>query len=434
MIKLTGIALVTTLFCTHSNASASGAELIKALLDAGRFNEAYALSMTYLQGYEGDPEFDFQYGVAAIDSGNVSEGVFALERVAFSDPQNPLVRLELARGYYLLQQFDKAQQLFEQVLLLNPPDNVRIRIAQYLDLIDNKESFPVTRVKSFVELWRGYDSNINSGPESQTNLVTLTSDALGRGNQFNRLRMGATVEHQYAADRHLDFSLNGDFRRYDDETEQDFSTLSVSGGHTWIKNKDRYRLGVDIQHFSRDGERYRDLLGVNGSWSHSPGRESQLRLYGGINLLDYADENWKDATQYHLGGNYLRMGTGGWNPLWFAGLFVGQETPDTPGILADGQVDRFFWGSNMGVQLEPLADLSLIPVITYQSSRYKGDDWLYGVRRQDDFAILSINLEWAVEKNWTVLANVSSNHADSNIELYEYDRQQGMLGLRYSFE
>ncbi|WP_428034552.1 surface lipoprotein assembly modifier [Amphritea sp.] len=434
MIKLTGIAVVTTLFCTDSYASASGAELIKELLDAGRFNEAYDLSMSYLQRYEGNPEFDFQYGVAAIDSGNVSEGVFALERVAFSDPQNPLVRLELARGYYLLQQTDKARQLFEQVLLLDPPDNVRIRIAQYLDLIAKKQSLPATHVKSFVELWRGYDSNINTGPESQTNLVTLTSDALGRGNQFNRLRMGATVEHQYAAERKLDFSLNGDLRRYDDEMAQDYTTLSVSGGHTWIDNQSRYRLGADLQHFSRDGESYRDLLGVNGSWSYSPDKASQLRLYGGVNLLDYADDNWKDATQYHLGGNYLWMGTGRWSPLWFAGLFAGQETPDTAGVLADAQVDRFFWGASMGVQLEPMADLSLVPVVTYQSSHYKGDDWLYGLRREDDFVILNINLEWAVEKNWTVLANFSSNHADSNIELYEYDRQQGMLGLRYSFE
>ncbi|WP_232846221.1 tetratricopeptide repeat protein [Amphritea pacifica] len=434
LIKLTGIALLTGLFCTHGYASESGAALIKALLDEGRFNEAYDLSMTYLQGFEGDPEFDFQYGVAAIDSGNVSEGVFALERVAFSDPKNPLVRLELARGYYLLQQFDKAQQLFEQVLLLNPPDNVRIRIAQYLDLIEKKQSFPATRVKSFVEIWRGYDSNINSGPESQTRLVTLTSDALGRGNQFNRLRMGTTIEHQYVADRQLDFTLKGDFTRYDDEMAQDYTTLSVSGGHTWIEHQNRYRLGVDLQHFSRDGQRYRDLLGINGSWTHSPDNQSQLRLYGGINLLEYAEDSWKDATQYYLAGNYLFTGRGNWNPLWFAGGFVGQETPDTAGVLADSQVGRVFWGSNIGVQLEPGNDLTLTPVLTYQSSHYAGDDWIYQVRRQDNFAILNISLEWAVEKNWTVLADLSSYHADSNIELYEYDRHQGMLGLRYSFK
>ena len=433
MNKLTGI-LFTALFSTYSHASDNGTQLIRQLLDAGRFNEAYHLASTYLQRYEGDPEFDFQYGVAAIDSGNISEGVFALERVAFTDPENPLVRLELARGYYLLQQFDKSQQLFEDVLLLNPPDNVRIRIVQYLDLIGKRQSFPATRVKSFVEIWRGFDSNINSAPGSQAQLVTLTSDALGRGDQFSRVRMGTTIEHQYAADRLLDFSLNGNFRYYDSETGQDYRTLSVAGGHTWIENRDRFRFGSELQFFSRDGERYRDLLGINASWTHSPDSQSQFSLYGGISLLDYAQDNWKDATQYHLGGSYLMKTTGDWNPLWFAGLFAGQEKPDTGGVLADALIDRVFWGSNVGVQLEPLTDLTLTPVITYQSSRYKGNDWLYGVRRQDHFAIMNINFEWALEQNWTVLANFSTNHADSNIELYEYDRQQTLLGLRYSFQ
>ncbi|WP_241235104.1 porin family protein [Amphritea opalescens] len=430
--------MLTILSCSHSFASENpasdhGAEEVKALLDAGRFSEAYDLALNYIDDLEGDPTFDLQYGVAAIDSGHVSEGVFALERVAFFAPENPLVSLELARGYYLLEQFDKAQQLFEAVLLLNPPDNTRVRIATYLDRI-NQQSFPITRVRSFIEVWRGYDSNINSGPESQTTIVSLSSDALGQGDPFNRVQMGSTIEHQYAADRQLDVSLKGNFRYYDNESEQDFSTLSLSGGHSWTQQNNRYRLGADLQHFSRDGEGYRDLLGINGSWTHQLDKQSQWRLYGGISSLDYVDSSWKDSTQSYLGGNYLLSGNHRWKPLWFAGAFVGQETPDTAGILADAQVDRFFWGANLGVQLSLSDKLTLTPALTFQSSRYKGDDWLYRVRRQDDYTIFNLNLEWAVENNWTVLAGYSVSHANSNIELYEYDRQQTVLGLRYSFK
>lgn len=433
MHKLSGVLLLTALLSTNSYAVASGADMIKELLDAGRFNEAYDLAMTYLNGHEGDPEFDFQYGVAAIDSGNASEGVFALERVAFTDPDNPLVRLELARGYYLLNQFEKSKQLFEQVLQLSPPENVQIRIAKYLQLIE-QNSYPVTKVAGFVEIWRGFDNNINSGPESQTDLVTLSDDALGRGDQFNRVRVKGSIDHQYQVDRKLDFSLGGNFRYYDTETEQDYGTVTINGGHTWADLKDRYRLGGVMQNYRRDGKSYRDLLGINASWTYLPNKDSQLRLSAGVSSLDYVDSSWKDATQYHLQGNYFQVGKGSWQPVWFAGLFVGEETPDTAGLLADSQVDRFFWGSNIGVQLQPGSDLTLTPVITYQSSRYKGEDWLYAVKRQDNFAMLNLNLEWALENNWDLLANISSNHANSNIELYEYDRQQAMLGLRYSFK
>jgi opacity protein-like surface antigen len=43
-------------------------------------------------------------------------------------------------------------------------------------------------------------------------------------------------------------------------------------------------------------------------------------------------------------------------------------------------------------------------------------------------------MEWTVAPSWTVLANYSFTDIGSNIELYEYDRQQAMLGLRYNFQ
>ena len=432
--RLTGFILLTGLTAAGHSVAASGPELIKQLLDSGKVDEAYTLAVNYLAGHEGDPEFDFQYGVAAIDSGNISEGVFALERVAFSDPKNPLVRLELARGYYLLEQYSKSKQLFEQVLELQPPENVRIRISRYLGFIEQRQAFPVTKVKSFVEIWRGLDSNINSAPGNQTEVVTLSSDALGRGDHFNRLRLGASIEHRYAPNRQLDFSAEGDFRYYDSESDQDYSSVSLNGGHSWTEGKHRYRLGAVWQHFSKDGSGYRDLLGLNASWKYTPDQESLIRVYGGIGQLNYDEISWRDATQAYLGGNYFVSRSGSWNPLWFAGLFAGQETPERSGILADAEVDRFFWGTNVGVQLQPQPDITLTPVLTYQSSRYGGVDWLYGVRREDDFAMLNLNLEWQVEPAWKVLANLSSIHAESNIELYDYDRQQAMLGLRYDFE
>lgn len=438
MHKLSVVLLLTALCSTKSYAVANGADLIKELLDAGRFNEAYALAMTYLNGSEGDPEFDFQYGVAAIDSGNVSEGMFALERVAFTDPDNPLVRLELARGYYLLNQFDKSKQLFEQVLQLTPPESVQRRIAKYLQLIE-QNSFPITKaadttVAGFVEIWRGFDSNINSAPESQTDLVTLSEDALGQGDQFNRIHLNGSIDHQYQTDRILDVSLSGNFRYYDTESEQNYSSVAINGGHTWADQQERYRLGGVVQKHMRDGKGYRSLLGINASWTYTPNNDSQLRLSTGVSSLDYIDSRSKDSTQFHLQGSYFQVGEGDWQPLWFAGLFVGEEVPETRGEVADAVVERFFSGSNIGVQLQPRFDLTLTPVITYQASRYKGEDGLYSVKRQDEFAMLNINIEWEFEHSWDLLFNIRSIHANSNIELYEYDRRQAMLGLRYSFK
>ena len=71
--------------------------------------QAYEYASAYREVYEGDPYFDYYYGVAAIDSGKVSEGVFALERVLIAFPDDPVATLELARGYYILEEYSRAR-------------------------------------------------------------------------------------------------------------------------------------------------------------------------------------------------------------------------------------------------------------------------------------------------------------------------------------
>ena len=429
-----GLALSSTALLMPQQASANGVAMIKQLIDAEKFHEAYLLANSYLEEKEGDADFDLQYGVAAVDSGNVSEGVFALERVVFLQPDNLVARLELARGYYQLEQYERAKRLFEQVLKHQPPANVRQRIVQYLALIESETAFPITRFTSFVELWAGYDSNINSGPDSQTDVVTLTSDALGRGDGFNQLVAGAGIEHRYADNARLDFSIAADLRNYHSESEQDYRSIQVSGSHTWLMPDQQFQLGFSIQAYSRDSGRYRDMLSIDASWTRQLSEQSVFKLFGGISLLEYTDQSWRDSTLTSVGGSYLLLGEGSWSPLYFAGLFVGQEKPQTPGVLANADVDRLLYGSNVGVQLSPLNDLTVTPMLTYQASDYAGEHWIYGVKREDDYTTVNLNLEYQLDEALTVLGKFSYSQADSNIELYEYDRDQALLGLRYQFK
>jgi len=417
-----------------SYANADTVADLKSLISQGQYQKAYQLAVANLAEWEGDPAFDLQYAVAAIDSQRVSEGVFALERVIFLEPQNYLAKLELARGYYLLQQFDKSKQLFLEVKKVNPPIAVTQRIDKYLVLISNKTTIPPTKNTSFVEVWAGYDSNLNSGPDDQTNLVILSSDALGQSDTYNQVRVGVNVEHAYSPDATLLFGVRADMRLYHSEDEQDYTNLSFNGGHLWKMDDQQLQLDFVFQKYFLDHEQYRDLLGVSGQWSKQLSRNSVVKAFAGANSLTYDDAQWRDALQLNTGFTYLYAGTGNWQPLYFIGGFVGNETPEESGILADGQVDRVFWGGNLGVQLTPINDLKITPSFTYQNSDYAREDWIYAVKRSDKYMLLNFNLEWVLNSGWTLLGNYSFTKSDSNIELYEYDRQQIMLGLRYNFD
>lgn len=145
--------------------SASIPEQISSLRSSGAVSQAMALAQQHLKDLEGNVSFDFAYGLAAIDAGFPSHAVFALERVLQHQPDNLRARLELARGYFLLEQFESARIEFNRVLDTNPPENVQNNVNRYLDIIRLRESRYKTTSSFFVEFGGGRDDNVNSAPD-----------------------------------------------------------------------------------------------------------------------------------------------------------------------------------------------------------------------------------------------------------------------------
>jgi hypothetical protein len=58
---------------------------LNELVAQNRYEEAYVMSRGMLDQYEGDAEFDFLYGLAALESNRISEAVFAFERILLPD-------------------------------------------------------------------------------------------------------------------------------------------------------------------------------------------------------------------------------------------------------------------------------------------------------------------------------------------------------------
>jgi len=134
-------------------AAESEAELVaqmNALIELGRYQDAYALAQTGLFDYEGEANFDFAYGLAALESGRPDEATFAFERIAANNAGQQRVRLELARAYFLSQNYAAAETLFTEVLASNPTENVRANIQAFLQLIDQAQS---TLKTSYPSAW-----------------------------------------------------------------------------------------------------------------------------------------------------------------------------------------------------------------------------------------------------------------------------------------
>ena len=113
------------------------------MITAGQYAQALELGDANLEDWEGDAEFDFLYGLAALEAGSPNEAVFALERVAATSTDGILrerARLELARAYFVTNNLTAAENLFNLVLANNPPLNVQQNVAAFLILIEARRA------------------------------------------------------------------------------------------------------------------------------------------------------------------------------------------------------------------------------------------------------------------------------------------------------
>jgi Flp pilus assembly protein TadD len=77
--------LVLQMPCAYADALTDQA---KALLEAGKPGEAYTLLAAQESARAGEPGFDFLLGLAALDIGQNTRAVFALERVLALEPNS----------------------------------------------------------------------------------------------------------------------------------------------------------------------------------------------------------------------------------------------------------------------------------------------------------------------------------------------------------
>lgn len=163
--------LLAPLFCIGFQWSAYAAENaspfgeMDRLNNARQYQQAYDLGLDNLEEWEGDPQFDFAYGLAALESGEPNEAVFALKRVSATAPSGVLrdrARLGLARAYFVTNNLTAAENLFNTVLATNPPDNVRKNIEAFLQLIEARRNQQSPTFNWTVASAVGQDGNINS--------------------------------------------------------------------------------------------------------------------------------------------------------------------------------------------------------------------------------------------------------------------------------
>lgn len=406
------------------------------LIEAGRFEQAYTLALAHRNELEGEILFDFYYGVAAIRTGHVHEGVFALERVIMRRPGFARARLELARGYFLLEEDRRARDHFNAVLARDLPAPVQATVEDYLQALRQRADRYSTVVRGHVEIGGGHDSNVNSATSADTVdsvLGPLVLDDAGKAREdgFARIAGGIHVSRP-ATDRASVFVAAGaEGRAHADE--DDFDSARVNGRVGTVLRGERAQttLGLRAQRFYVAGERYQDLAGLSADLRYR--LSGALAAHGGAQYLRlrYPDQEERDSALWVLSGGVTRVWEHRLRPVASVVAFGGSERADEDA----GQmlVDRDLFGVNGMLRLQLAPQWTLTGRAQYRRSDYVEEQPIFGTAREDDYYELELDLAWEPAAAWRLGPSLRHGENDANIDVHDYDRTVVELRARYSF-
>ncbi|MBT7226920.1 MAG: hypothetical protein HN872_09940 [Gammaproteobacteria bacterium] len=251
---------------------------MEALVTQEQYQQAFALGQENLNEWEGDPDFDYIFSLAALESGDANDSFFALERVAATATDSglrALARLELARAYFVTNNLTAPENLFNAVLATNPPPNVQQNIQFFLQLIAARQNAQTPTLNWTVSPVIGSDSNANSATSNgliDTPLIgQIELDPAGQETEDNFSNTTLTMAYQYpfTRDRSLNFNLNlGRLNNFD--TDQ-FDIDNVRGelAYNWGNEVHRFKHGISTGKVNLDQNGFQKSLALDSSWQRA---------------------------------------------------------------------------------------------------------------------------------------------------------------------
>ncbi len=399
------------------------------------YQQAYLLARQNRENHEGEPRFDYLYGLAALQTGHYNEAVFALERVTATEPAVIRPRLELARAYLKLNNNKAAIREFKRVLSLNPPDVVRQNVNHYLTSLQT-DSWENRRavINSLLSLSFGFDDNINFGFDDDEIVlpvfgnIRLNADSVKQDSGFAEARYQLNYRkadsHHFnrfssAAITHRDYFDNGDFNLTD---------LDIRTGFTFNKNKYQYQMVLRDRPVLLGGEFYTNTIGLDVALRRGLGLGSVLTAV--VSLEDYSHkvESLRNRSRAILSAKVDKKSG---NNIHQFSAFYGEEFPyDNAGK----QFSRDLVG--IGYRLAHTWNVKNKSTLklAYQHNKHQGPYPIYPDAREDDRLTLKLGHERKLSKNLNLIMDVQYSDNDSNLKLYDVTRTQAKIGVRYEWD
>lgn len=421
----------------HSPASADPlTDEAQVLLEGGQGRAAYGLLEPRESERAGEVAYDFLLGLAALEVGENTRAVFALERVLAVQPDHVRARAEIARAYLALGEVETARQEFENVRRQGVPADVSLTLERYIAAARRLENQERPGADAYLELLLGYDSNVNVGPNRASVVIPgisatparLSRDSRANKDTFAQPGAGVSGRLPLRPDLALLGSLSWSQRLNEDKDQFDLGGYDANAGVVYSADKSVFTVMAQFASVSVDAARYRTAAGVTGQWQYNLDARNQVSAFLQFSSLHYVDQAIRDADRQVGGIAYAH--------LWRDGLVAFGSIYLVSEQAQDDDVD-FIGFDGAGIRLGGRFNLSerttLYAGLSYEHRRYGETDPSFLTTRRDDQYGLLFGASYAVARNWTLTPQISLARNMSNTDINDYHREMVSLAIRREF-
>lgn len=415
------------------------------LIAAGEFQQAFDLGSANLNEFEGVPQFDFFYGLAALESGNPNESVFALERVAATATDALLrdrARLELARAYFVTNNLTASENLFNMVLASNPPANVQQNIEAFLQLITARRDSQSATFNWSIASDIGSDTNVNSATSNgliDTPLIgEIELDPSGQETDDTFYNTMGTMSYRYPLNRNQTITASLNLNHLDNlETDQfDIDSLRGEIGYQWGSDVNRFTHSVAINKVNLDQNGFQEALALNSSWQHVGNNGWYQTVAASYSEIRYDTNNGgelnalRDVNQFLITGGITKI-IGPYTHS--ANLYYADESAESS--LAAGEHNgRDFTGAAYSLLYRLNAQHTPYIRASIQEVEHDSEHPVFfNSVRDGQTESVTLGWFWQFQRNFMFTAQTSYTNNDGNIPLFNYERVKYQAGFRIQF-
>lgn len=417
------------------------------LIEESKFALAYQIGLQMHSDWEGEEQFDFNFALAAAQTGHYNQAIFPFERLLEAYPNNLRFRLELARCYFFLNNLPASLREFKQVAANNPPEEVQNHIAYFLDRIAEKKQQVSQSWGAGASIALGHDSNINAAADIdsinatfyEANIPVLTGSLIladeqkSQASNYYQLQGHGHYQQPLSKRSSLDVRLSASQKDNSINDDYDLSNLSINGGFTLLRNNHNFRLGSIARQYWLAGEKLQNqlLANVRWQWFFAPSWKAHAELEAGRQDNDQNDTLDFNQWQSKFG---IHRNSGGFSQN--LQLSLGSN------LAKDSEND--FQGSDyysLGYQAQQrlTENQQMYALASFRNNAYSADfasDDIFfaGKNREDE--IIQVTLGWVYNFMPDTAVKLQINHSQnqSNLELYEYQRTLIEAGLTLAFK